>query len=258
MNYILSAALAFSLLSSDVSAQSNSPRTLAIDASTAPATTRLLVPVLVSNLPGAMGSVWQTDMWITNVSSQPIVYGINPCNQACCCAEINTIGPQSTKRYAENRPQGRYFGAADSIKLEVRLRDLTRNASSAGVNLPVVREDEFRADEMSLIAVPRDPRFRVLVRFYMLDKALPLSVDQIDASGNIVQTDQVQLNPPVGGLFAGLAPAYGQLSLDPGTQEAAEPVRIRIKAIYPNTSFWAFASVTNNDTSEVTLILPHS
>jgi len=255
VDYILSAALAFSLLSSDLPAQSNSPRTLAIDASTAPAATRLLVPVLVSNLPGAMGSVWQTDMWITNVSSQPIVYGINPCNQACCCAEINTIGPQSTKRYAENRPQGRYFGAADSIQLEVRLRDLARNASSAGVNLPVVREDEFRADELSLIAVPRDPRFRVLVRFYMLDKALPLSVEQIDASGKVLQSDQVQLNPPAGEL-AYLAPSYGQLSLDPGTQEAAEPVRIRVKAIYPSTYFWVFASVTNNDTSEVTLILP--
>jgi len=202
-----------------------------------------------------MGSVWQTDMWITNVSSQPIVYSTNPCNQACCCAEINTIRPQSTIRYAENRPQGRYFATVDSIQLEVRLRDLTRNASSAGVNLPVVREDEFRADEMNLIAVPRDPRFRVLVRFYMLDKALPLSVEQIDASGNVLQADQVQLNPPVGG-FAVPAPAYGQFSLDPGTQEAAEPVRIRVKAIYPNTYFWAFASVTNNDTSEVTLILP--
>jgi len=63
-------------------------------------------------------------------------------------------------------PMGRYFGAADSIQLVARLRDLSRNGSSAGVDLPVVREDEFRADEMDLIAVPRDPRFRVLVRFY--------------------------------------------------------------------------------------------
>ena len=255
MNYILSAVLAFSLLSGDVWAQSSSPRTLPMDASAELPITRLLVPVLTSNLPGAMGSVWQTDLWITNVSSQPIVYGINPCTQACCCAEINTIRPQSTIRYAEDRPRGRYFAAVGSIQLVARLRDLSRNGSSAGVDLPVVREEEFRADELNLSAVPRDPRFRVLVRFYMLDKALPLSVEQIDALGNVLQTDQVQLDPPVGG-FAVPAPAYGQFSLDPGTQEAAEPVRIRIKAIYPSTYFWAFASVTNNATSEVTLILP--
>jgi hypothetical protein len=258
VNYILPAVLAFSLLSSDVWAQSIAPRTLPMDGSSPPTPALLMVPVLVDNLPGAMGSVWHTDLWITNVSSQPVVYAIAPCLLACCCAEFNTMAPQSTRRFGDNHPRGRYFAALESgsIQLEVRLRDLSRTGSSAGVETPVVRGDEFRTDELNLIAVPRDPKFRVLVRFYMIDKALPLNVDQVDALGNVLRTDQVQLDPPSSEFTYGLSPAYGQLSLDTGTQQAAEPVRIRIKAIYPGAYFWGFASVTNNDTSEVTLILP--
>jgi hypothetical protein len=139
------------------------------------------------------------------------------------------------------------------LRFEVRLRDLTRNASSAGVELPIVREDEFVSDEVHLLGVPRDPKFRITFRFYGLDASPVLNVDQIDQSGTIVRNDIVFLGRPSAEYR--VAPGYAQLSIDPASQ-AATPLRIRIRSLSASTKFWAFASVTNNDTSEVTLILP--
>jgi hypothetical protein len=200
--------------------------------------------------------MWQTDVWVTNPTDQPVVYILHgPCTQAAACAETYTICPQSTRLDGDNQPQGRWIAApvGGLLRFDVRLRDLTRNASSAGVGLPIVREDEFRSDEIDLLAIPRDPRFRVTVRFYGLDASPVLNVDQIDVSGNVVRNDFVLLGRPNTDYFS--APGYAQLSLDPSPQQA-DPVRIRIRSFSAGISFWAFASVTNNDTSEVTLVLP--
>ena len=249
MRHVVAVALTLVLLSMEVRAQ---PACKPTASSSEWQFTRVLIPVLAYGLPGAGGSIWQTDLWITNPTNQPVVYFFHPCNQACCCAETNTICPQSTAHNVDDRPRGRWIAApvGGLLRFSVRLRDLSRNASSAGIDLPIVREDEFRSDEINLIAIPRDPRFRLTVRLYGLDAAPLLSVEQIDVPGNVVRTDQVQLQPaPVD------APGYAQLSLDPSPQ-ATDPVRIRIRSLSSGVSFWAFASVTNNDTSEVTLILP--
>jgi hypothetical protein len=254
MKYTIAVAVALLLYSTDVRAQAACKPT---PDSWNWSGTRVLVPVLANHLPGAAGSNWQTDVWVTNPTDQPVVYLFHPCLQACCCAETNTICPQSTVVHGDDRPQGRWIGVPTGglLRFDVRLRDLTRNASSAGVGLPMVREDEFRSDEIDLLAIPRDPRFRVTVRLYGLDASPVLTVDQIDISGNVVRHDIVLLGRPNTEYGYLVAPGYAQLSLDPSPQQA-DPVRIRIRSLSTGVSFWAFASVTNNDTSEVTLIQP--
>jgi hypothetical protein len=252
MKFAIAVVIALQLYSTDVRAQAACKPNA--DSSNW-AFTRVLIPVLANHLPGAGGSNWQTDVWITNATDQPVVYLFQPCNQACCCAETNTICPQSTRLNGDDRPQGRWIAApvGGLLRFEVRQRDLTRNASSAGVELPIVREDEFVSDEVHLLAVPRDPKFRITIRFYGLDASPVLNVDQIDQSGTIVRNDIVLLGRPSADYF--VAPGYAQLSIDPASQ-AATPLRIRIRSLSAGIKFWAFASVTNNDTSEVTLILP--
>jgi hypothetical protein len=251
MKFAIAVAVALLLYSTDVRAQAACKP--GADSSNW-TYTRALIPVLASHLPGAGGSNWQTDLSVTNVTDQPVVYSLQPCLQACCCAELNTICPQSTAIHGDDRPQGRWIAApvGGFLRFEVRLRDLTRNASSAGVELPIVREDEFVFDEVHLLGVPRDPKFRITIRFYGLDSSPVLNVDQIDQSGNVVRNDVVLLGRPTVDLAA---PGYAQLSIDPAAQ-AATPLRIRIRSLSAAIKFWAFASVTNNDTSEVTLILP--
>jgi hypothetical protein len=217
---------------------------------------RVFVPVVVSNLPGAAGSVWQTTLWVTNISNQPIVYYFVPCSQACCCNETNTIAAQSTSTRGDNRPAGRWaeMPASGAIRIEARLRDLSRNASSAGIALPILRESDFRSDEVNLIAVPRDPAFRVTLRIYCLDSSSLVTVEQIDQNGQLLRIDSVPLTPPASGDYS-LLTAYAQLGLDAASQPST-PIRLRIRPAASGAHIWALASVTNNATSEVTLIQP--
>lgn len=215
---------------------------------------RVFIPVLVFNLNGAGGSVWQTDLWATNTSDQPVVYQIAPCTQSADCNGANTVPPQSTLTIGgdSSRPAGRWLPLDPAVHLEPRLRDLSRNASSAGMEVPLVREADFRADEINLNAIPRDARFRLTLRLYGLDAGGDVTVDQFDANGNLLSTTVVTLAPPA---VPGLLTGYAQIALD--TTPDTTPIRLRIRPRTSNLRIWALASITNNVTSEVTLVQPY-
>jgi hypothetical protein len=216
--------------------------------------TRVFIPVLVANLNGIGGTVWQTELWATNASDQPVVYQIAPCTQSADCNGANTLPPQSTLTIGgdSSRPAGRWLPLDPAVHLEPRLRDLSRNASSAGVELPIVREADFRADEINLNAIPRDARVRLTLRVYGLDAGGDVTVEQLDANGNLISTMAVTLAPPA---VPGLLSGYAQVALD--TTPDTTPIRLRIRPRTSNLRIWALASITNNVTSEVTLVQPY-
>jgi hypothetical protein len=215
---------------------------------------RLFIPVLVFNLPGVGGSVWNTELWATNTSNQPVVYSLIPCTVSAGCILIATVGPQATVIRTDviPRPTGEWVGFDPAIQLEARIRDLSRNALSAGVELPIVRETDFRSDEINLNGISQDPRFRVTLRVYGLDAGGQVTVEQIDELGHLIRTTAVVLAPPDNPL---ILTGYAQLAVDIAPDIRA-PLRIRIRPISGAPRIWAFASVTNNATSEVTLIQP--
>jgi hypothetical protein len=215
---------------------------------------RLFVPILVSNLPGVGGSVWNTELWVTNTSNQPVVYGMVPCTVSAGCVALATVDPQVTLIRGDvvPRPTGRWVDFNPAIQLEARIRDLSRNASSAGVELPIVREADFRSDEINLNGIPQDPRFRVTLRVYGLDAGGQVTVEQIDQLGHLIRTTAVVLAPPENPL---ILTGDAQRAVD-NVPDVPEPMRIRIRPINGAPRIWAFASVTNNVTSEVTLIQP--
>jgi len=213
---------------------------------------RVFIPVLVSNLNGAGGSVWDTDLWATNTSDQPVVYQIAPCNQAAECQLVNTLSPESTiSRGDSPRPTGRWLPLDPAVQLGARLRDRSRNASSAGIEIPLVREADFRADEINLNAIARDPGFRITLRVYGLDAGGDVTVEQFDTNGNLLSAMSVTLAPPA---VPGLLTGYAQIALD--TAPDTTPIRLRIRPRTSNLRIWALASITNNVTSEVTLVQP--
>lgn len=215
---------------------------------------RLFVPVMVTNLNGAGGSVWRVDFWVTNTSSQPIVYALAPCTFAAECDLLNTMFPQSTSGRGDSteRPSGRWVLSVPALQFEARLRDVSRNASSAGIELPIVQESDFRSDEINLNGIPRDARFRLTLRVYGLDAGGDVTVEQIDANGHLLRTIDATLMPPAEPhLLAG----YAQLALDTGSDDFY-PMRLRIRPRTAGLRIWALASLTNNVTSEVTLVQP--
>lgn len=217
--------------------------------------TRILIPVLARGTAGADGSVWDTEIWVTNRTDFPIVYFFGTCQVACCCEEINTIHPQRSFVVTLNELRGRWFTlpADGSLQFQARLRDRTRAGSSAGVELPIVREQDFRTGEANLLGIPRDPRFRAMVRLYAFNAGVWLRVEQVDQNGAVLHHDDVALEPPAVPSFS--KPAYAQVPLFLDTS-GYWPIRIRIRSLTEGARFWAFASVTNNETSEVTIIQP--
>ena len=230
------------------------PTATASDARDLEQSTRVFIPVLVANLNGAGGSVWQTDLWATNTSDQPVLYQIAPCSQSADCNGANTLPPQSTLPRGDSspRPTGRWLPLDPAVHLESRLRDLSRNASSAGMEVPLVREADFRSDEINLNAIPRDARFRLTLRVYGLDAGGDVTVEQLDANGNLLSTVVMTLAPPA---VPGLLNGYAQVALD--TPPDTTPIRLRIRPRTSTLRIWALASITNNVTSEVTLVQPY-
>jgi hypothetical protein len=229
------------------------PAAWASDARDVESSARVFVPVLVANLNGVGGTVWQTDLWATNTSDQPVLYQIAVCLQSAGCNATNTIAPQSTQSRGDSpRPTGRWVPLDPAVHLEARLRDLSRNSSSAGVELPIIREGDFRADEINLNAITRDARFRLTLRVYGLDAGGDVMVEQLDANGNLLRTTLVTLAPPDN---PGLLSGYAQVALDTAP-ESASPMRVRVRPRTAGLRIWALASITNNVTSEVTLVQP--
>lgn len=219
-------------------------------------TTRVLVPVLADRLSGANSSLWVTDVWLSNTTDCPLVFLLAPCTVSCCCAELNTYAAQSMSALQLDQPHGQWFSIPvdDALQFQARLRDLSRTSSSAGVEFPIVRDTDFRDHQVNLLGVPRDPRFRVTLRLYGMSAGTALRVEIMDPFGTVIASQAVPLDPPVE-VFGGTIPAYAQLSLAPGLTNE-EPTRIRITGHTTGARFWAFASVTNNESSEVTIVQP--
>lgn len=229
----------------------------------------ILFPIFMPPVHGAFGSEFVTQARIFNHgdSFQPI-FGMDT-----SCTLIDPpiyptvpylLGPGLEFRLVTGCSQstGRLFyvpkAAADTIAASVRVTDLTRQADSHGVEIPVVRRRDFREDRIALIGVPIDPRFRNTLRIYSLSpnqsfvnvmisnewRQVPLTpgADEFEPHFAVV-TDF----PPTPQLPAGKTTieVYVDTPRGPGG------------AVIPGTPIWAFITVTNNDTQHITTVTPN-
>ena len=194
---------------------------------------RLLVPIAI-NAAGAGGSQWQTDLEVYNGNAEalPIAGTI--------------VAPLATAALTLHPPPGSAgtFVAvpkrlADNVGINARVHDTTRDADSWGVEVPAVPESQFRRSVV-LLAVPADARYRVLLRVYGYDASDNVATVAVrdDATGELLDTRTLLLRS-----------GYGQLFVS-----AARP-RLRVE-VTAASLIWAFASITNNTTQQVTTITP--
>ena len=233
-------------------------------------TERFLVPIASTPIPGAHGSLWETELWYRNDSDVP----------TAVAPQVDSDVPPTrgvTLPYFlfENRDRLRGLflhvdaRAADGMRFHVRIRDTSRSNESWGTELPVVRERDFFgcaipsaqacSRSLSLLSVPTDVRFRVALRIYeaALEGRGRVRVTIHRNTGDEV-LGSAELDLPVAGVPA-FAPGFAQiLSLRDAFPAiaAAERVRISIEPPTPGARFWAFVSVTNNETQQVTTITP--
>lgn len=224
-----------------------------------PQTEAVLVPLVMAERPGAFGSRWATSFTGWN-GGQSL---------------FDPVGPSGVPALVLRQNRKR----AEFDTLHLRVRDINREDTSWGTEIPIVRERDLRLEAVHLIDVPTDPRYRVSLRIY---NVAPIESAH-DAADYVVEVmpfepcctpgfpDQrlVHVGPPStttsDGTLTWGTPGYAEINdflADWRDQIGdAKTVRITIRHLFKWDDktpplFWAFASITHNATQHVTLVTP--
>lgn len=236
-----------------------------------------LVPLSTREVRGAGGSVWKAEWAVHNFWFTPVdmIWAHCPPNVSPCPSR--TILPLVTTR-PELVPRGDgtdgafvYVPKSDDplIGMSLRVRDLSRNAQNFGTEIPIVGTDEYtnaQRPALYLLDIPTDAKYRATLRIYGADQApvrVQISVYPEDST-LFVEQYFVNLHGIVNVLpepFP-LHPSYTQLDpLTRNVRASGERVRIIVHAQLFNGAVppqivpvWAFLTLTNNDTQQVTLV----
>jgi hypothetical protein len=237
----------------------------------------VLLPVyLESEVNGAFGARWKTDLWMRNNALEPIRLAAWPCPAGEICPAAfpltyNFEGERSLRNLpplpgrADGNPSRLLYldreGAAN-VAFSLRFADVSRAPFDGGVEMPVIRQAEMLGGVAQLLDVPLGPAFRVLLRLY--EVAYPSSryrvtiFPQAEVNQPPVHSRELTVTSSYTGDFRPKA-GYASLDITGLLQEAKawpQNARIEITPLTPGSRYWAFASITTNDTQIVTLVTP--
>jgi hypothetical protein len=241
---------------------------------------RVLLPVyLDGTVPGANGSRWRTDLWLRNNGSEGVALAPWPCPDGGTCPAVfpltRTVLPGETLRGLlpffrppTSNPSRVLFiekANAKNVSMNLRIFDESRAAVDAGAEIPVVHERDFLTTKTQLHAVPLFGAYRVMLRVY--DTAQTSARFRVRVYGERVGTNQgvpitefdLTATTRQTGEFryeAAYADYSGLTDLLQLPNVFPEFVRFEIEPLTSGSRYWAFVSVTNNDTQRVTLITP--
>lgn len=252
----------------------------ALALSTAPADvpvqhfTRVLVPIYVRTpVLGANGSLWKTRFTVRNNGSTNA--GILWCTGVCPAIYVPDADllPGETQHALPNTlfsgpgvSPGSvlyiYPGDDSQLSFNLRVADTSRSDISAGTQIPVVRERDFRTKTTELVNIPIDARYRNTLRLYSLDPGAADYAIRLYAENSTAllgATTVHVVSPAIPNLQ--LEPGYFQLNDVMALATAATvilptTVRVEIEPLTAGSTFWAFVSVTNNETQQLTTVTP--
>ena len=236
---------------------------------------KILLPIVPGTMvSGAFGSQWITDAVATNLSDTPLqLSGFFPCNFDPCL--VGPMSPHSSVHlsgvFGCSEVPGAYLilptGRVRDLSLTLRSQDLSRQAETWGTSVPVVAVNDAFDKRFGLTDIPVNSQFRSMLRIYALDGNTPssvrlrvysegLSVLPGGASDTILYDTEPDFVIPHTGGGTDRCPATAQILLSTLPQLAGQ-TRIRVE-VEPLTSgkYWAFASITHNETQHVTVITP--
>lgn len=232
---------------------------------------RILLPIVSAPTAGAYDSVWQSFFVAYNGGDTPAFVEYPFGCVLGTCPRGNEVQPHSfvDTQFLTPPPAGLpgLFVYAEkpqsaSFAFNLRVQDLSRQSLTWGTELPVVRESDARTAVTDLLSIPTDQRFRVIVRIYDFDSrpqsSVHIRVLSMTSSIPLTEFDVLLSRPHDENVSRPFYPGYGSIAdiiQRPGV--AAQPeVRIEIHPITEGLRYWAFVSVTNNETQHVTTITP--
>ncbi len=233
---------------------------------------RLLVPIyFYSPVPGALGSLWKTELSVVSTSDRPLYFETSECNPVVCDPPRGPMPQNVTQKFSVGSYPDTHGGflyfesdAIDDVHVILRAQDISRQAETWGTTIPVVAETEFRTRKFSLLDVPVSNQFRNTLRVYGLDGTRPTSVTvrtfaSVPNPGSALTHDELRSERVV--VMAPTSdryPTYAEIS-DVTPAVAAEvpvyAVRVEIEPL-EGAAVWAFVSVTHDQTQHVTVIAP--
>lgn len=237
---------------------------------------RVLIPVWAQHpIRGAAGSVWLTELWVRNEGDSDAWFTqIPPICIACNPDQLFKVRAHSTRVFREqdffSSPSGGsgIFVYVEKARIQdfhfwLRVFDTSQNEDSLGTELPVIRLEEAVSTRIELIGVPLEPKFRLALRVYALNRALRrrARVKIFSADGDAVLVDQIANlgSDPTDSELHPYAQPFELLDLVgafPQLVSAANRLRKEITPESPGLQFWGFVAVTDNETQEVTTITP--
>lgn len=232
-----------------------------------------LLPIAINDrtVPGAYGSEWIARFGAANSMSTEAIFQM-PLSMPEVSNSIRIESGQSAlavgwipQFYNPTIVPGLmiFYDPRDEagIHFSLRVQDLSRQSSTWGTEIPVVREHEFRTGRVQLPLVPLDARFRSMLRVYDVDRlGGSVAIRFYDDDGVLLAVSSLPLDVPnpttqITGVWY---PGYLQMGdFVAWHPQLAGHDRVRIEVEPPaGVHFWAFVSVTNNETQHVTLITP--
>ena len=234
---------------------------------------RYLIPVVQQNLQGANGSLWTTEVKIRNRWAQTLpVVGVfcipDPCSLREDIPPLTTVDRPPAPR--GDGADGAFIYVPQSLNdpkpaITVRVRDLSKNATSFGTEIHTPQADEYQA-AVDMIGIPTDPRYRATLRIYGSNEA-PQTVRvrwYAEPEMALIQEQIVELSGIINIVFDPFPknPAYAQLDPLPAKVRAAGD-RVRVSVDYlgevvspPPPPIWAFVTVTDNVTQLTSTVTP--
>lgn len=209
-----------------------------------------LLPLTTTARAGQQGSRWETTWQVQNGSDH--LLRIVPAGE---------VAPHTTRAMEVQRRDGLdgvFVWLPRSLNLDVgmnlRVRDVSRTANDRGTEVPIIPIGTF-AKTVRLVDIPTDARFRATLRAYAPapvvarmrvygDAAAPLAEREIVLSREAIAIETTLQPIPAAAMLDPLTPAV---------RAGGAKVRVELTADVP---LWAMASITNNETQQVTLVTP--
>jgi len=239
---------------------------------------KVLLPIaLQAPVKGANGSIFETRFSLLNAANQAVaIRGYDRCGGISLCIDAPT--PPGATFYPQlnifNSEIPAFFMYVDEmfvrdVKMGLRVQDVSRQSQTWGTEIPVVPSSRAFTAKSELLDIPIGPDFRLTLRVYDFDPAPERSATirffGINEDTRLEPVDLLLLTMTrtfrivtTGGSGAS-HPGYIEVSGIASIPELAGHTRVRIE-IEPVTAglrYWAFVSVTNNDTQHITTITPH-
>ncbi len=224
---------------------------------------RVLLPLFIPPVEGAFGSRFVTELRLgnSNAAIEATLFGLRPlCNVSACIFpdpldQPYVIPPSevhTSRQFELTGNPGAFLyipKSAPRLHANLRVYDETRSALNFGTEIPVVYDREFSSEPIKLLGVPLDSRFRNTLRIYATaETTVTVFFDDIAQLVTLRPGENV------------LDPAYAQMSINGSTGGTVDVTiagqEIQVLPIEPPVRFWAFVSVTNNETQLISTISP--